>query len=523
MLPSIKSIFSENEDLKIKLRSLQLQTETKDVMLKNYEQEISRLNEIVRDLQRSKFGKKSERWESSEQLVFNEAEVESRKPDPISDDEESDDSVAVKAHIKKKRGHRRALPAALEREEITLELPESERFNEDGTPLKIIGYEISEKLSYEPSKTKVIVYRRAKYGVDSGDYVKTAPPVASIIPKGIVTAELLASVVIEKYGYGMPLYRQEYKFDQMGVDITRQTMARWVVKSGEACMPVWNVLCDRLLDSFYVSCDETQTQVLKEAGRKAESKSWMWVRCKPSGENKIVLFDYDPHRSAEVAKKLLSEFKGFLQVDGFASYNVLEKDIELVRIGCNMHGRRYFEKAMTVGAKPGQTLAEAAMKFYKRLYDHEEEIRKLPQDERHRLRQEIQVPIWTEFKNWSDTNHIKVPPKSKIGEAFNYFRSEYKYLTGYLKDGRLEMDNGFAERAIRKFAIGRNNWMFADTEAGAHASAMFYSLLCTAKVNDVNIFEAMKYLFNEIPKASSIDDYEHLADIIMGIKPVPGK
>lgn len=523
MLPSIESIFSDYENLRIQFNSLYSREETKDVLLKNYEQEISRLNEIVRDLQRSKFGKKSERWESSEQLVFNEAEAQSQKSDPTVDDEEFDDSIAVKAHVKKKRGHRRALPAELEREEITLELPESERFTDDGTPLKVIGFEISEKLSYEPSKTKVIVYRRAKYGVDSGDYVKTAPPVASIIPKGIATAELLASVVIEKYGYGMPLYRQEYKFDQMGVDLTRQTMARWVVKSSEACMPVWNVLCDRLLDSFYVSCDETQTQVLKEAGRKVESKSWMWVRCKPSGKNKIVLFDYDPHRSAEVAKKLLSEFKGFLQVDGFASYNALEKDVELIRIGCNMHGRRYFEKAITVGAKPGQTLAEVAMKFYKRLYDHEKEIRELPTDDRYRLRQEIQVPIWTEFKTWADTNKGKVPPKSKIGEAFNYFRSEYQHLIGYLKDGRLEMDNGFAERAIRKFAIGRNNWMFADTEAGAHASAMFYSLLCTAKVNDVNIFEAMKYLFNEIPKAKTIEDYELLADIIMGIKSIPDK
>lgn len=273
-----ESIFTKSKNLIFENISLRSQVETKDVLLKNYEEEISRLNEIVRDLQRSKFGKKSERWESSEQLVFNEAEAESLKPDPLGEDEESEGEITVKAHVKKKRGHRRALPADLAREEIVVELPESERFAEDGTPLKIIGYEISEKLSYEPSKTKVIVYRRAKYGVDSGDYVKTAPPVPSIIPKGIATAELVASVVVEKYGYGMPLYRQEYKFDQMGVDLTRQTMARWVVKSSEACMPVWNVLCDRLLDSFYVSCDETPTQVLKEAGRKAESKSWMWVR-----------------------------------------------------------------------------------------------------------------------------------------------------------------------------------------------------------------------------------------------------
>ncbi len=123
-----------------------------------------------------------------------------------------------------------------------------------------------------------------------------------------------------------------------------------------------------------------------------------------------------------------------------------------------------------------QSLAEVAMKLYKRLDDHEEEIRSLPRDERHKLRQEIQVPIWNEFKVWADNNHGKVPPKSKIGEAFKYFRSEHPYSIGYLKDGRLEMDNGFAERAIRKFAIGRNNWMFSDTEAGAHASAL--SALC---------------------------------------------
>lgn len=515
MLPSTESIFTDYENLKIEnlgLRSLvELERESKKI----YESEISYLHEQLAELKRSKFGKNSERWESVEQLVFNEAEVESLKPDPLGEDEVE---IKVAAHTKKVRGHRRALPDNLEREEVVVELPESERFAEDGTPLKVIGYETSEKLSYEPSKTKVIVYRRAKYGVESGDYEKTTPPVPSIIPKGIATAELLASVVVEKYGYGMPLYRQEYKFNQMGVDLTRQTMGRWVVQSAEACMPVWNVLCERLLDSFYVSCDETHTQVLKENGRTAESKSWMWVRSTPFGKNKIVLFDYDPHRSAEVAKRLLEEFKGFLQVDGYASYNILEKQIELIRIGCNMHGRRYFEKAFKTGAKSGTTLAEVGLKFYKQLYDHEEIIRPRPPEERYRLRSEVQVPIWEEFKIWVDANYAKVPPKSKIGEAFKYFRSEYKYLIGYLQDGRLEMDNGFAERAIRKFAIGRNNWMFADTEAGAHASAMFYSLLCTAKVNDVNIFEAMKYLFTEIPKAKTIEDYERLADVIMGIR-----
>ncbi len=510
--------FSETETLRVEIEGLRLLVEVKDQKIKQYESEMDHLREMLLELKRSRFGKKSERWESSEQLVFNEAEVESKKP--LSEEDEVESEIKVGAHTKKVRGHRRPLPDHLEREEVLVEIPECERIAEDGSPLKIIGYEISEKLSYEPAKTKVIVYRRAKYGVDSGDYVKTAPPVPSIIPKGIATAELLASIVVEKYGYGLPLYRQEYKFDQMHVELTRQTMARWVVQLAEACMPIWNVLSDRLIACFYVSCDETHTQVLKENGRTAESPSWMWVRCTPSEKNKIVLFDYDPHRSAEVAKRLLEEFKGYLQVDGFASYNILEKQSELIRIGCNMHGRRYFEKANTTGAAAGKSLSEVGLRFYKHLYDHEEKIRSISPDERHRLRHEVQVPIWNEFKQWAEANHKKVPPKSKIGEALKYFLSEYEYLTGYLKDGRLEMDNGFAERVIRKFAIGRNNWMFADTEAGAHASAMFYSLLCTAKGNNVNIYEAMKYLFNEIPKAKTIEDFERLADVIMGITPL---
>jgi transposase len=514
-----KSLFSsEINRLKDEVQSWKLRFEKTDEKIKHYESENNRLREMLLELKRSKFGKKSERWESHEQLVFNEAEAEVKKPD-LSNEEENLTNIEVSAHTKK-RGHRKPLAEGLEREEIIIDLPESERYSDDGTPLKIIGYETSEKLSYEPSKTKVIVYKRAKYGVDTGDYIKTAPPVASIIPKGIATPELIASIVVQKYGYGMPLYRQEYKFDQMGVELTRQTMARWIIQSAEACMPVWNILNDRFFESSYASCDETHTQVLKEKGRSAESKSWMWVRCTPNNTNKIVLFDYDPHRSGEVAKKLLSEFRGYLQVDGLASYNALEKVPGITRIGCNMHGRRYFEKALTVGAKSGKTLAEVGMKFYKKLYAHEEEIRALPREDRYHKREEVQKPIWDEFKSWAVVNHNKVPPQSKIGEAFQYFISEYEYLTGYMKDGQLEMDNGFAERVIRKFAIGRNNWMFADTSSGAEASAMFYSLLLTAKVNNVNIFKSMKYLFEKIPKAKSLEDYERLADIIMGIKPI---
>lgn len=509
-----QSLFSKIEILENAHEGIRLQLLKEQEKNQHYESETSRLYEIIRELKRLKFGRSSERWESEEQaLLFNEAEVEAKNPEP------DESTIEVKGHTKK-RGHRRALPANLPREIVEITLPLNEQFADDGTPLKPIGKEISEKLIYEPAKTKVIEYHRYKYGVDSGDYVKTAPPVPSIIPKGIATPSLLAHIIVAKYADGLPLYRQEDIFKREGIDLYRSTMARWVVRCATECRSLWNVLSDRLIESFYVSCDETHTQVLKEKNKTPESKSWMWVRSTPFGKNRIVLFDYDPSRSGDVVKRLFEDYKGFLQVDGYSSYNVLEKKEDIIEIGCNMHGRRYFEKAKTIGSKSGHSFAEVGLKFYKILFDIEEEIRDMPPDERYRIRQERSVPIWSEFKKWSDENYSKVPPKSKIGEAFTYFKNQYEYLIGYLCDGRLEIDNGFVERAIRKFAIGRNNWLFSDTEAGADASALLYSLVITAKINGVNPYKALEIIFTELPKAKTQQDIEYLADIIVAAKPI---
>ena len=240
----------------------------------------------------------------------------------------------------------------------------------------------------------------------------------------------------------------------------------------------------------------------------------MWVRSTPFGLKKIVLFDYSTSRSGKVAKDLLEGFKGYLQCDGLNSYNALES-VEIIRLGCNMHARRRFEQAKVTGAKSGQSLGEAGLKFYKGIYELEEEIREKSPDERYQTRLERAVPIWEEMKEWVAKNINKVPPKSKIGNAFSYFTNEYAYLIGYLKDGRLELDNGFTERAIRKFAIGRNNWMFSDTEDGADASALLYSLVVTAKINGVDPYKALVKMFTELPKAQTIEDYERLAELIL--------
>src|SRR6185437_10652547 len=415
--------------------------------------------------------------ETEEQGVLEFNEVEALAKEACEEDEE--EQIEVKAHVKA-RGKRRPLPTNLPREIVVVELPENERVASDGTRLKVVGKEVSEKLEYEPAKLRVIEYHRLRYGKDAGDPVKTAPPVPSIIPKGIATPGLLAAIVTAKYADGLPLYRQEEILGRQGVDLSRTSMARWVVQAALAARPIWNILEERLLAAPYLQCDETWTQVLKEEGRKPEAQSWMWVRSNPIDTERIVLFDYDPHRSGDVAKRLLSEYRGILQCDGYQSYNPLEKIKGITRIGCNMHGRRGFRAAADGSAK-SKPLASIGLKFYRHLYDIEEEARGKTWVERHDLRREKAAPIWAQFKSWADVTYPKVPKKSSIGEALHYFLGEYEYLVGYLKDGRLEMDNGFVERMIKNFAIGRNNWLFSDTPEGADASALFYSFVVTAK------------------------------------------
>jgi transposase len=516
-----QNLFEQNELLKIENASLRSQSLQIAEQLKAYKSEMSYLQEQIRELKRHRFGKKSERWESQEQLVFNEAEAEVQEPG-VETKTEPQSAQAGEVEVrgyKKKRGHRKPLPEALPREIVKIELPAEECFAKDGAPLKIIGWEVAEKLKYEPSKTVVLEIHRAKYGVESGDYEKTAPPEPSIVPKGIATPELLSAIVVSKYADGLPLYRMEDIFERQGIDLSRGTMARWILSVAEALQPVWNVLSDQLINSFYVACDETKVQVLKESGRKAEDKSWMIIRSTPYGQGKIVLFDYNPSRAGHVITELLAGFKGYLQCDGLNSYDVLEKE-GITRLGCAMHARRRFEQAAVDGAQSGKSLGEKGLEYFKKLYDLEEEIKEKSINEKMKRRLEIAEPIWSEMKEWCAGMLFKVPAKSKIGNAFSYFINEYEYLTGYLKDGRLNIDNGFTERAIRKFAIGRNNWMFSDTTNGANASSLLYSLVITAKINNVNPYRALIKMCRQVPYAKTVEDYERLAALILSPEPI---
>jgi hypothetical protein len=239
----------------------------------------------------------------------------------------------------------------------------------------------------------------------------------------------------------------------------------------------------------------------------------MWARGSP--EKGIVLFDYDISGGGQVAKKLMQGFGGILQGDAHRGYGALERE-NLLLIGCMSHARRRFHQAW-LEAKKQPGLAENALKMFKKLYKFEDayKLQNLSTKERF-LARELEVkPYLEKIKVWCEEKQSKVLKTSPLGNAINYFLNEYTELAGFLKDGRLEIDNNWMERAIRKFAIGRNNWIFCDTVAGANASSLLYSLVITAKLNNKDPFKVMCEIFREIPKATKLEDYERLAKLLL--------
>jgi transposase len=254
-------------------------------------------------------------------------------------------------------------------------------------------------------------------------------------------------------------------------------------------------------------------QVLKEQNKAASTQSYMWVqRGGPPGKP-VILFDYDPSRSGAVPVRLLDGFSGFLQCDGYEGYSAVGKREDIVLVGCWAHARRKFDEAIKAQGKKGKAKAGRAttgLAFIQKLYRIEKLAREVSAQERLRHRQEQAVPLLGEIRAWLDKSLPEVPPQSAVGKALNYLHGQWPKLVRYVEDGRIDIDNNAAERVIRPFVIGRNNWLFSDTVRGAEASARLYSLILTAKSNGHEPYRYLRHVFKELPAATSLQDIEAL-------------
>lgn len=476
---------------------------------------LDRENEILREALRLaravRFAAHSEKL-STQRELFNEAEVLSGED--LESEEDDDKDVIIVPEHKRVRGKRKPLSDNLPREEVVIDLPEKEKFcAHHGSALKEIGSEISEKLDFIPARFKVIRTIRKKYSApccQDESNVVTAKLPESILPKSNATPALLAAIATAKYVDALPLYRMEQIFARSDIEIPRNTMARWMIQITEPILPLYRLMEDALKASDYVCCDETRTQVLKEEGKKPESQSYVWVRARHGpGVRPIILFDYDPSRSGAVPSRLLEGFQGYLQVDGYSGYNEICLVEGVIRLGCMAHVRRKFFDVLKASQEKSKA-AQYVLKLIQKLYKIEARIKDKTIAERFQTRLDEATPILDKIKVWLDANQNKYAPKSLLGIAITYAVNQWVYVTRYLLEGRLDIDNNFTENRIRPFAVGRKNWLFSDTVAGAKASAMIYSILQTAKANGLEPYAFMRHLLTELPKCKTAEELKRL-------------
>jgi transposase len=464
------------------------------------------LKEQVKLLRDRLFGRKSEQTidpQTPQLALFNEPES---IVIPVS--EESDEEVVAPA---KRRGKRKPLPANLPRIEVIHELPEHELTCACGCRKHTIGEETSEQLEIVPMQIRVIKHIRKVYGCRGCETAPvTADKPAQLIEKSMASPSVLAMLLTTKYVDGLPLHRFETVLSRHGVDIPRQTLARWVIQCGAHFQPLLNLMRDRLLESPVIHCDETRVQVLKEPGRDPTSQSWMWVQTSGPPDRKVVLFDYTSSRAQEVPLRLLVGYRGYLMTDDYPGYNALALRPGVERLACMAHARRKFVEAQKVQPKGKTGRADMALAMINKLYGIERDFKDASDEQRFIGRQEKSLPVLAQLKNWLDKTQPHVTPKSALGVAVNYLASNWSRLERYVEAGFLPIDNNAAERAVRPFTIGRKNWMFSDTPNGATASAQIYSLVETAKANGLEPYTWLRHVLERLPQAQSVEDFEAL-------------
>lgn len=384
---------------------------------------------------------------------------------------------------------RMKLPAGLPREQIIIEP------KEDVTGLKKIGEEITEELERIPGKLFVRQYIRPKYAKPDGQGIVIGILPSRPIDKGIPGSGLLAQIVIDKYTDHLPIHRQIQRFEREGIKLSSSTLTDWIGGTCELLDPLYEALKKQVLAADYLQVDETPIKVLDKDKKGTSHRGYHWVYHAPI--QKMVLFDYREGRGREGPGECLKDFKGYLQTDGYAVYEAFDKKADITLLHCMAHARRKFDEAKDNDL----TRASYVLTEMQKLYALERQAKSdlLSHGQRYAIRQKQAVPVLTELKSWMLDNYKSVLPKSSIGEALLYSLQRWDKLMLYATNGKLEIDNNLVENAIRPVAIGRKNYLFAGSHNGARRAAMLYSFLGTCKINDVNPFEWLREVLDQIP------------------------
>lgn len=492
-------------------------------LLKDRQKELEFMNAMLADrlalAQRKQFGSSSEKYaEGYEQMdLFNEAEV----TEEINDTEDGDE-IVIAAHKRKKRAGKKEedLSSFEVTETIEYKLTGEERHCPDcGTKYKVVTKETVKRLKFIPAKFEVVEEVTYVYSCPKCGIMKRPENVPALIKGSIATPSLVAGIMNAKYVNGMPLARQEREFARYNLNLSTKTMANWIINCSDRYFsPVYERMKEEFLKSRYAHCDETRIQVIDEPDQKGSTQNWMWVYLTDSYSEspQMVLFDYERTRAGYHPVKFLGDkFHGYLTCDGYQAYHGLNDTITVT--GCFTHARRRFDAALTALKKDftkeqlKETVAYQAMTRIGILYKVEELIKDKTPEERYKERQKQSRPVVDALFEWLHSMEDSVDRSSLIGDAILYTLHQETYLRRYLEDGHLSIDNNSAERAIKNFAVGRRNWLFAKSIRGADASAIVYSITETALLNGLKPYVYLTYVLDQMrqlgpfPKPEEID------------------
>ncbi len=450
-------------------------------------------------------------------LTFNEAEAYAAPPGAK--------TTAVAAHTRQRRSRKLedVLPENVPVEVVEHRLSEEERECPIcGETMAEIGKEVRRTLKIIPAQVSIREDWYYTYACRKCQNEGTETPVVkvektpSVIPGSFASPEAIAHIMVQKFCMGSPLYRQEQEWERQGVKLSRQTMSNWILRAAEDWLkPVYDELHRQLVQRQVLHADETTLQVLHEPGKKAQTKSYMWLyRTSGDTDHPIVLYEYQPSRKGAHVEKFLKGFTGYLHADGYQGYHGLPEGIRVV--GCWAHARRKFDEALNA-IPPDKREGSAALtglQYCNELFAWEKRLETLNPEERYKQRLREEKPILDALLSWADSLSGSTAPKSALGRALYYLQDQWPYLLRYLEDGRLELSNNRAERSIKPFVIGRKNFLFANSPLGARGSAVIYSLIETAKENGLDPYSYLVSVFERAPALGSKEHPERVRALL---------
>lgn len=501
------SLASKNHEIE----SLKAEVLLLNARCEQYAEAYEYLKEQMLEMKRLMFGKRSERYiedpENKQLSLLSDISTEFTNADT---DKVADvQSTEVAAHTrktKKSQTSEKDLPRRIE----IITLSDNDKLCSCGLCKTVIRYESKEQIHYVPEIFEILEQRRevAACSKCCDSSVITAPSPLQILPKVKATESFLAFLVVSKLEDRQPLYHLEHKLSQRhGIDVSRQTMARWMIDLMEPLQPLYNLLKDCVIDYDIASCDATTLQVLKEPGRAAETKSQVYcIRGGPPAKS-VVLYDYNAIEHKQFIHDWFSGFKGYLHTDGA---NVFEDSADTSLVNCNAHARRKFETIAK--SNKGKGIAKEAMRYFKELYKIEREAKdkQMTPEQRYQLRQDKAKPLLQKFNAWIDEIYPTVLPVSTLGNAVNYCIKHRAGLMRYLEDGRLEIDNNMTEQQIKPLVMARKNFLFCDSVRGAESLCLHLGLIRTAKLHGLDPYNYYITILKRIPYCKTIEDYEKL-------------